>query len=89
MKFNTLVEESGIKYSIGGDFDEAPNSMTSMAFNTLFLFIPASITDPDSSASGLSIEFLIVTALNPKITASSETEPLSESTNREFFCNLQ
>ena len=89
MKLITRVEVSGIKYSEGGDLEEDPDSITSIDLRTPTLFIPLIIIDPDSSASGLSIESRIVIALKPNITDSSETDPLSEKTIRASFCNLQ
>jgi hypothetical protein len=89
MKLTTRVDVSGIKYSYGGDFEAVPDSIISIALSTLLALIPPIIIEPDSRASGLSIELRIVIALKPNITASSETEPLSEKTNRDSFCNLQ
>ena len=89
IKLTTRVDASGIKYSYGGDFEADPDSVTSIALSTLLAFIPPITIEPDSRASGLSIESRIVIALNPSITATSETEPQSEKTNIASFFNFQ
>ena len=88
MKFVTRVEESEMEYSCGGVCDDGPDSIIEMDSRIPSLVNPDISTQPDSSASGLSIESLIVTAGNPKITASSLTEPLSERTTLASSCNL-
>ena len=88
MKLTTRVEESGIKYSEGADFEITPLSKMSMASIIPADDIPDIKIDPASRASGRSIESRIVIAGNPKITDSSLTDPLSENTILASFCNL-
>ena len=49
---------------------------------------PVKMIEPESNASGRSIEFLNVIAGNSKIADSSLIVPLSEITQNEFCCNL-